>query len=125
MIYLGTYIMKRKNIKRLFREPTWFEKFIDWLTPYPFNRYGWSDLKYWFIYRLVKKHQYHKAHTGLKPGYYELDLVLEKAIANERFFSTFEDMYKSFHELETNPPEPGFDYHPQAYKDAMHELKQA
>lgn len=125
MNYLETFIMKRKSIKRLFREPTWFENFIDWLTPYPFNRYGWSDLKYWFIYRLSKKHQYHKAHTGLKPGYYELDVVFEKAIANKRFFSTFEDMYKRFNEIETNPPDPGIHYHTKEYVDAMSELCQA
>ena len=32
-----------------------------------------NDIKYWFLYRLVNKHKYHRVETGLKPNYYEVE----------------------------------------------------
>lgn len=37
---------------------------------------SFSNLKYWFMYRYVQKHQYHKIDTRLKPGYYDYDTRL-------------------------------------------------
>jgi hypothetical protein len=38
-----------------------------------------SDIKWWFKYRLMKKHRYHIVDTGLKPGYYDCDTILLNA----------------------------------------------
>jgi hypothetical protein len=36
-------------------------------------RYRLRDLRYWFLYRLTRKHRYHIVRTGLPPGYYDED----------------------------------------------------
>ena len=38
--------------------------------------YKMNDIRYWLIYRLIKKHQYHIVRTDLKPGYYDVDTVM-------------------------------------------------
>lgn len=35
-----------------------------------------NGLFYQFRYRFVKKHQYHVIHTGLQPGYYDIDTIM-------------------------------------------------
>jgi len=40
------------------------------------------DIKYWFLYRLIKKHKYHLVDTGLKPNYYEIDMRMLHANFN-------------------------------------------
>lgn len=34
------------------------------------------DMKYWFLYRYSKEHQYHLIDTKLKPSYYDIDHVM-------------------------------------------------
>lgn len=39
-----------------------------------------KNIKYWFMYRFHPKHQYHIVKTGLKPGYYDIDIRMERAM---------------------------------------------
>jgi hypothetical protein len=75
---------------------------------YPFNKYGWTNLIWWFKYRLQKKYKYHKVYLNLKPGFYEYQDIIEKVIASPRFFWLFEYQYKEYKKLkaEQDPKEP-------------------
>lgn len=113
----------RKRLKRIYPVHHYLQKIKDWLTQYPFNRYGIRDLKYWFIYRLSKKHKYHILDTGLKPGYYEFDEVIDKAISGKRFLEIFEMVYEQFQRNESEKAYDGSDIHTEIYKTEMAELK--
>ena len=39
-----------------------------------------DDVSWWFIHRFNRHHHYHIIRTGLKPGYYDTDDLLEAAI---------------------------------------------
>lgn len=86
----------RKRFSKVFKAAQIKEDVVDWLTQYPFNRYGWTDFKYWFKYRLQKKHQYHILRSGLKPGYYEYYDVVVNTIAGPRFKELFQRVWKEF-----------------------------
>lgn len=40
------------------------------------KQFALNGLFYQFRYRFVKKHQYHIIHTGLEPGYYDIDTIM-------------------------------------------------
>jgi len=114
-----------KRMRKVYRVHYYFEKVMDFLTQYPFNKYGWTDFKYWFKYRLQKKHQYHKLDLGLKPGYYDLDTIYEKAIANPRFFKIFNDIYENWYGQRNNTSEDGSPIYTRDFGNDMKELKKA
>lgn len=39
-----------------------------------------SNVKYWLMYRFVRRHQYHIVRTGLKPKYYDIDTIMLHAM---------------------------------------------
>jgi len=41
-----------------------------------------ENVKYWFMYRLCKKHRYQLIDTGLKPGYYDTDTRMFHGLFN-------------------------------------------
>jgi len=41
-----------------------------------------QKLKYWFMYRFTRKHQYHIIRTDLLPAYYDIDTLMEAAIVS-------------------------------------------
>lgn len=88
----------RKRYAKVFKAAQLKENIIDWLTQYPFNRYGWTDFKYWFRYRLQKKYKYNILFSDLKPAYYEFYDILPATIGGPRFKELFEMVWKEFQE---------------------------
>jgi hypothetical protein len=111
----------RKRFAKVFKAAHLKEKFINWITQYPFNKYGWIDFKYWFKYRLQKKYKYNTLESGLKPGHYEFNQVLICTIAGPRFRSTFETVWKKYQESKKE----NFKEIKQSYHNAITKLKQA
>lgn len=115
----------RRRIKKVFPVFQYKENIIDFLTQYPFNKYGWTDFRYWFKYRFQKKHQYHKLDLGLKPGYYELDIIFEKAIGNQRVYEIFDDVYSNWYRYKDEISEDGTPVYRREFSKDMRELKRA
>ncbi len=61
---------------------TWLRRRLPEWTPWWFDRivFKIDDASWWLIYRFNRNHQYHIIRTGLKPGYYDTDDLLEAAI---------------------------------------------
>lgn len=119
------WVLYRKRYSKVFKAAQLREDIVDWLTQYPFNKYGWNDFKYWFKYRLQKKHKYHILDTGLKPGYYEYYDVVTAAVAGPRFKYLFEKVWQEFQE---SKDELGYDEKPiiqKSYHKIMNQLKEA
>lgn len=114
-----------KRLKRIYPAHCIKEKIKDFFTRYPFNRYGWTDFKYWFKYRFQKKHQYHRHNLGLKPGYYDLDTIYEHAIAHPRFFEVFDDIYENWYRQRNEKAYDGTPIYTRHFGDDMRELKKA
>lgn len=57
-----------------------------------------SDIKWAFVYRFVRKHQYHRLETGLPPRYYEY---------NDRIIEAILHTNKQFIDNDHCPPEDG------------------
>lgn len=79
--YIKKLLFKEENNKPFIR----FTNLISWMKYYDEkNDYSYStvffniksminDYKWKFIHRYIKKHQYFLVHTGLAPGYYDID----------------------------------------------------
>jgi hypothetical protein len=83
------------------------------------------DFKYWFKYRFQPKYQYHKHKLGLKPGYYDLDTIYEKAIAHPRFFEVFDKVYQNWYSQKDETSDDGTPVYTRDFGKDMRELKRA
>jgi len=54
---------------------TWQERVFDSL--YKTLIRPLNDLRYWVMYRFFKEHRYNVIYTGLRPNYYDIDVILE------------------------------------------------
>lgn len=66
---------------------------------YHFLYHKTRDLKWWILYRFHPKHRYHLIHTGLKPNYYDTDILMEATII--RLFLDYIEHEKPFEIFDT------------------------
>ena len=101
--------------EKIYKAAYYLEQLTDFLTQYPFNRYGFTDLKWWFIYRLIKKHKYHKLELGLKPGFYELSEIFEKALLSKRVLEQIDELKDYIEKISIQAPQENIDNFKEAY----------
>lgn len=106
---------KELEREKIYKAAYYLEQVTDFLTQYPFNRYGLTDFKWWFKYRLIKKHRYHKLELGLKPGFYELSEIFEKALLSKRVLGQIDELKDYIEKISIQAPQENIDNFKEAY----------
>lgn len=101
--------------EKIYKAKYYLEEIIYFLTQYPFNKHGYTNFIWWFKYRLFKEHQYHKIDLGLKPGYYELGDIFEKALMSKRTIQRIQDLKEYIDKVTIQAPEQDMEQFKKAF----------